>query len=335
MDCTSNGEFEMTTSDSANTFFENGNLIIKPTLQDESLIDNNNVINLLGNGCTSDSYWNCVTSTNTTNGTIVNPVKSARINTKKGAQIKFGRVEVEAKLPAGDWLWPAIWMLPTDSVYGEWPASGEIDLMESRGNNYTYTTGGNNVVHQTTHWGPNGQLDKDSVTTAGTQALHSTFADGFHTFGLQWTGKPIFSSYYMQSCVQEADTLSEKYLFTYVDTRIRQILYQKFDKPQWDVGHFPPTYPNGTATVDPWTNGTNAAPFDQNFYLILNLAVGGTNGWFMDGVGGKPWTDGSDIAKLQFWEARNQWLPTWKNGGQMEIKSVKMWQKSGYNGCNA
>jgi len=63
------------------------------------------------------------------------------------------------------------------------------------------------------------------------------------------------------------------------------------------------------------------------------LAVGGTNGWFGDGIAGKPWTDGSTMAKLQFWEDRENWLPTWENGGEMQIKSVKMWQQKGYNGC--
>jgi beta-glucanase (GH16 family) len=38
---------------------------------------------------------------------------------------------VEAKLPKGDWLWPAIWLLPEKNAYGQWPASGEIDLMVS------------------------------------------------------------------------------------------------------------------------------------------------------------------------------------------------------------
>ena len=41
---------------------------------------------------------------------------------------------LKAKLPKGDWLWPAIWMLPRYNEYGQWPASGEIDIMESRGN---------------------------------------------------------------------------------------------------------------------------------------------------------------------------------------------------------
>jgi len=43
------------------------------------------------------------------------------------------RVDVRARLPQGRGTWPAIWMLPTDSVYGGWPASGEIDIMEAVG----------------------------------------------------------------------------------------------------------------------------------------------------------------------------------------------------------
>ena len=62
---------------------------------------------------------------------------SGRINTRGTKSIKYGKVEVRAKLPQGDWLWPAIWMLPegNDSssaegtgVYGGWPVSGEIDV---------------------------------------------------------------------------------------------------------------------------------------------------------------------------------------------------------------
>lgn len=203
-------------------------------------------------------------------------------------------------------------MLPTNPAYGEWPASGEIDIMESRGNNYTYPNG-NNVALQTTHWGPNKDLDMDDVTNAGLPAAHGTYPDAFHVFGLQWT---------------------EKYLFTYIDTRVKQVLYQPFDKPAWGRGHFPNTNSSGSAIVDTWANASNAAPFDQSFYLIMNVAVGGTNGWFKDGIGGKSWSDQSATAKLDFWNDRNNWYPTWKEKGQMEVQSVKMWQQKGYNGCH-
>jgi hypothetical protein len=122
-------------------------LHIKPTLQDLRLIESDSVIDLQSQGICSSTVWsNCITGTNVTNGTIVNPVKSGRINTRKGAKIRYGRIEVEAKLPDGDWLWPAIWLLPADAKYGPWPQSGEIDIVESRGNNHTYKQGGNNIV---------------------------------------------------------------------------------------------------------------------------------------------------------------------------------------------
>ena len=59
---------------------------------------------------------------------------SGKLTTLESVAIKYGRVEVKAKLPKGNWLWPAIWLLPKYQEYGSWPASGEIDIMESRGN---------------------------------------------------------------------------------------------------------------------------------------------------------------------------------------------------------
>ncbi len=58
---------------------------------------------------------------------------SGKIRTKYRGDWKYGRIEVRAKLPMGQGMWPAIWMLPTDDVYGGWAASGEIDIMEYRG----------------------------------------------------------------------------------------------------------------------------------------------------------------------------------------------------------
>ena len=310
----SNGQFEETTTTDENVFIQDGQLWIKPTMQDQSLIETNNIIDLGKQGiCTSDIFTNCVAVTNTTNGTIVNPVKSGRINTKKGATIKYGRIEVEAQLPSGDWLWPAIWLLPVDSIYGQWPQSGEIDIAESRGNNYTYAQGGNNIVSSALHWGPNTANDAWWRTNVKRNALHTTFSKATHTFGMEW---------------------SEKYIFTYIDTRLLQVLYTNFDQPLWLRGNFPLSDSNGTRLTDPWSQtGNDATPFDQEFYLILNVAVGGTNGWFEDGKSGKPWVDQSPTAKKDFWTARNQWLPTWQEAGQMVVKSVKIWQQKGYNGC--
>lgn len=310
----SNGQFEMTTDTDENAFIQDSVLHLKPTLQDQKLIDTNNVINLLDAGtCTGSNWYSCVTSTNTTNGTIVNPVKSARINTKMGANIKFGRVEVVAQLPEGDWLWPAIWMLPKNATYGDWPRSGEIDIMEARGNNYTYPTGGNNIISSALHFGPDVSTDAWWTSNVKRKAKLTTYSKAFHTFGMEW---------------------SEKYIFTYVDTRLIQVMYNNFDKPFWEKGHFPLSDTNGTRLVDPWSQtGSKATPFDEEFYLIINVAVGGTNGWFKDGKAGKPWVDGSATARRDFWNSRDQWYPTWEDKGEMLVKSVKMWQQKGYNGC--
>lgn len=310
-----NGQFEQTTVTDENVFIQNGQLHIKPTLQDQKLIETDGSrVDLFQDGiCASQKWTDCVSVTNLTNGSIVNPVKSGRISTKKGANIKFGRVEVEAQLPAGDWLWPAIWMLPKDNVYGQWPRSGEIDIMESRGNNYTYAQGGNDIVSSTLHFGPNSANDGWWRNNVKRRALHTTYAKGFHTYGVEW---------------------SEKYIFTYIDTRLLQVMYTHFDKSFWTYGQFPLSDSNGTRLEDPWSyTGRPSTPFDQDFYLILNVAVGSTNGWFKDGSAEKPWVDASPTAKKDFWGSRAQWYPTWEKNGQMIVKSVKMWQQKGYNGC--
>ncbi|KUJ23333.1 putative beta-1,3-glucan-binding protein [Mollisia scopiformis] len=305
-----NGEFEQTTLTDENVFVQDGTLIIKPTLQDATLMEQNNVINLTADGsCSSDILTNCVAVTNLTAGTYVNPVKSGRINTKAGATIKYGKVEVTAKLPAGDWLWPAIWMLPVNDTYGPWPLSGEIDICESRGNNHTYEQGGNNVVSSALHWGPDPANDAWWRTNVKRSALHTTYAAKEHTFGMEW---------------------SQKYLFTYIDNLLLQVLYTNFNKPLWQVGDFPISDSNGTRLVDVWSQtGRDQTPFDQDFYLILNVAVGGTNGWFEDGKSGKPWIDASLSARKDFWDARDTWYPTWTatGAGQMEVSSVKMWSQ--------
>lgn len=306
----SNGQFEQTTLTDENVFVEDGKLIIRPTLQDYNLIEENAIVDLTADGtCSSSDPMNCVSITNLTSGTIMQPVKSGRINTRNGATIKYGRVQVTARLPLGDWLWPAIWMLPVNNTYGTWPKSGEIDIAESRGNNYTYAQGGNNIVSSALHWGPNSANDAWWRTNVKRSALHTTYAATEHVFGLEW---------------------SQKYLFTWVDNSLLQVLYTNFDEPLWQRGNFPQTSTNGTRLLDTWTpTGDYSAPFNNEFYLILSVAVGGTNGWFQDEKSGKPWTDTSRTAKNDFWNARSEWYPTWTapGAGQMEISKVEMWQQ--------
>jgi beta-glucanase (GH16 family) len=102
---------------------------------------------------------------------------SSRIRTRRKGDWKYGRIDVRAKLPKGKGIWPAIWMMPTDEVYGGWPNSGEIDIMELVGHEP-------NKVHGTLHHGDatRGHLYKGTNTALAT----GTFADGFHVFRLDW-----------------------------------------------------------------------------------------------------------------------------------------------------
>ncbi|KAK5041227.1 hypothetical protein LTR13_002702 [Exophiala sideris] len=301
------GSFDWTTTDGRNAFTDGDGLHIVPTFTTattditESQILNGYHLNLAktklsnqtknGDGsCTASEtaqYYadECSANSNISSHAIINPVRSARLTTLGAKSIQYGRVEVVAKVPKGDWLWPAIWMMPEDSVYGIWPLSGEIDIMESRGNARGYRNGGRETVSSTIHWGISWKTDNFFRTTQKHKIQRTDYSEGFHTFGLEWT---------------------EDYLYTWVDNRLQQVLYVDFKKQDlWQRGHFQDDYENSTLLTNPWFNGGRNAPFDQKFYLILNVAVGSRNGWFSDGVGSKPWVDGRDSAASDFYGDRS------------------------------
>ena len=120
-------------------------------------------------------------------------------------------------------------------------------------------------------------------------------------------------------------------IYTYEGSPVHKVLSVKFDEPFWTRGDFPSSTANGTQIVDPWSGATDrsAAPFDEEFYLILNVAVGGTNGYFEDGKkDDKPWSNNGLNAVSDFWKAKDQWYPTWGSPKDraMVVDSVKMWQ---------
>jgi beta-glucanase (GH16 family) len=80
-------------------------------------------------------------------------------------------------MPVGKGMWPAIWMMPTDNVYGGWAASGEIDIMEYLGHEA-------NKVHGTLHYGGSPPGNKNSGKTY--TLANGGFNDDFHTFTLIW-----------------------------------------------------------------------------------------------------------------------------------------------------
>lgn len=102
---------------------------------------------------------------------------SARMRTKNRGDWKYGRLDIRAKLPYGKGLWPAIWMLPTDQVYGGWAASGEIDIMELLGHEP-------DKVYGTLHYG--GEYPNNVHSGTGYQLQKGSFSADFHTFTLEW-----------------------------------------------------------------------------------------------------------------------------------------------------
>ena len=154
---------------------------------------------------------------------------SARLSTQHKFSACGGRIEVLARCDSGKSLWPAIWMLPEDSVYGGWAASGEIDIMEGWGSTPEKICG---TIHFGDLWPNNTYLTNDYTFAEGDST------ENWHTYAVEWESGEIR---------------------WYVDDE----LYST--QSEWySTGH---AYP---------------APFDQNFYIILNLAVGG----HFDGVDG-------------------------------------------------
>lgn len=158
---------------------------------------------------------------------------SGKITTKDNFTFKYGRIDFRAKLPAGNGMWPALWLLPNDDTYGTWAASGEIDVMEARGRLPEASSG---AVHFGGQWPAN------------------TYIGGDYAFA---EGQSIDSDYHVYSAVWEDDNIK-----WYVDGKC----FFKATNDQWYSAGAP---------------DNNNAPFDQEFYIIMNLAVGG---WFDGGV---------------------------------------------------
>ncbi|KAF8979219.1 hypothetical protein BGZ46_005687 [Entomortierella lignicola] len=255
-----NYEVQAYINNRTNTFVKDGVFYIRPTLTENRIgvqaLHENGVLDMWGTDpgtqCTGNYDYGCYRVAGA-GGNILNPIQSGL----------------------------AIWMLPSDYNYGGWPASGEIDIVESRGNGPEYPAGGVDKVASTLHWGPSYEFNRFEMTHKE-YALRSgkTFADDFHTFTLDW--KP-------------------EGLKTYVDNNL--VLDVPFND-MFKKGKFP-------SWIDNLWSNSNAAPFDQNFYLIMNVAVAGTAGYFPDGVGDKPWSDKSPHAVNEFYAAKDDWYPTW------------------------
>ncbi|XP_052818189.1 beta-1,3-glucan-binding protein-like [Mya arenaria] len=294
-----NWEIQVYTRDVKNIFTTDGSLFIKPTLTADSYGEQYlhtgtmNVTEMWGT-CTNAADYGCVRHGQ--NG-LLPPVMSGKLMSKK--TVTFGEVCVRARIPQGDWIWPAIWMLPRSNYYGEWPRSGEIDLMESRGNSEAKDTDGNdhgrNEIGSTLHWGPDAGQNKFYLTHG--ERDDGTFSTEMHTYCVDWTEDNI--------------TIS-------VDGNQVMATGGNF----WQKGGF--------SGSNIWSSGGNMAPFDQPFYLILNVAIAGKNGFFPDNWtynSPKPWNNTSPTVPADFWSARDKWHPSWQGDNvAMEIDYVEMYE---------
>lgn len=152
---------------------------------------------------------------------------SARIRTLQRGDWTYGRFEVRAKMPSGEGMWPAVWLLPSENVYGGWAASGEIDILESRGSQTDRTNG---AIHFGGSWPKNTYLSAEHKLSN-----RETTDSDFYTYTIEWT---------------------EDAIRWYFDG----VLYQTRSSEEWHTDASP---------------NSKIAPFDQNFHLIINLAVNG------------------------------------------------------------
>ena len=169
---------------------------------------------------------------------------SARINTRgkrdfrPTAENPVIRVVARARLPQGKGIWPAIWMLPTDYAYGPWPQSGEIDIVEATNLGVMDKKTISSTIHYGFPWPDNSFNSQSFTPTAVPQ-------DGFHEYMMEWDADGEIRFYFdgMHYATQTADN------------------------------YFAVT---GDGIATPYANASGAAaPFDQNFHLLLNVAVGG------------------------------------------------------------
>ncbi|XP_064620833.1 beta-1,3-glucan-binding protein-like [Lineus longissimus] len=309
-----NWEFQYYTNNRSNSYVRDGNLYLKPTLTSDKIGEGtlrSGTLDLWGaappNLCTGNAFYGCMRSAG--GGNILNPIQSARIRSIGSFSFRYGKVEIEAKMPTGDWIWPAIWLLPKREVYGKWPASGEIDMVEARGNGNLKDSNGKSVgadqVGSTMHWGPYWPQNAWPRTHASKNLNAGTYGSGFHKYGLEWDETDI------RFFLDGEEILK-------VDPGANGF---------WSFGEFDTGLPGND---NPWQGASKMAPFDQEFYFIMNVAVGGTNFFsdsFVNSPYPKPWRNDASNAMGDFWNAKNSWYPTW-NGedAAMQVNYVRVWK---------
>lgn len=245
-----NWEFNWYVNDRNNSYARDGYLHLKPTLTSETFGESfltSGLVRIPASECTQSNNYGCERKGSTDH--IINPIRSARISSVGSFSFKFGTLEIRAKMPAGDYLWPALWLMPKANKFGDWPRSGEIDLAELRGNRKLYDKGvnvGTEQVGSTLHYGPRWDVN-------GMEKAHfaknkvPAYSENFHSYKLVWTPSKI------EFLIDEENVGTVE-----------------ANEGFWERGNF-----QSSGLDNPWIDGTKLSPFDEQFYIILNLAVGG------------------------------------------------------------
>ncbi len=157
----------------------------------EPMIGDGCDINLCGWG-NSELQWYLAENATVSGGTLKITAKKQRVRSRKytSARLRtlnlgdwtYGRFEARIQVPAGQGLWPAFWMLPTDEVYGSWPQSGEIDILETKGQSTDVLYG---TIHFGDAWPDNRNTGSELWNRGG------LFSGGFHVYAIEWEPNEI------------------------------------------------------------------------------------------------------------------------------------------------
>ncbi|XP_066991402.2 beta-1,3-glucan-binding protein [Anabrus simplex] len=291
-------KFVVYSNDVKNSFVSNGKLHIKPTLLSDEGIDINTATLEL-EGCTATpGSPECKKTGVGLN--ILPPVKSARLRTKESFSFQYGQIEVQAKLPAGDWIFPEIWLEPKRNTYGSSPyESGLIRLAVARGNRNLLMNGkdiGGRYLTASCILGIGNVVHSETFSIENTQF----WSNDFHKYVVTWTPDNI--------------------IFTVDGKEIGKLI-----PPD---GGFKKLGPFSDLQV-PWTRGSKIAPFDQEFFVSVGVGAGGIRE-FPDGATShghqKPWKNLNAKAMLLFWKDKDSWLPSWSEEGlSLQVEHIKVW----------
>ncbi|EGI59533.1 PREDICTED: beta-1,3-glucan-binding protein-like [Acromyrmex echinatior] len=273
----------------------NGQLFIKPIILEDYYGENATAYGKLQlNECTSLVAFECTRQA--LSFSILPPVISARFTTKEHFVLQYGKIEIRAKFPEGDWLYPEMWLEPRHSIYGMNYASGRVLLGLTRGNENLVNATDVSKIYDTR------RLDFGVRVSPSLNEIQEILVTKVNEFGPRWT-----KDFHVYTTIWTSDG------FTFlVDGE--------------EVGRISPN-------EEGWMSGDRkAAPFDQEFFITLGVGVGGVR-VFPDGTHSsgmrKPWRNIDAKAMLNFWNSRNQWLPSWRRDSGSKtafvIDYVKVW----------